>query len=256
MTQSASAVGAAGVPKAAWTPSSSAGLRLWLDAAVGLTPSGDDVAAWLDQSGLNNHPAIGTAPLIDFSGWNGTRPAVLFNGETSGHHLTFNAGTLPADLSGDDKPFTMTLACQVTTNPTGERWLLGAANSTASNNQVRSLSIDASDRWVLYDRDDAGNLGRAVEASSSFDTSRHQFTLHFDGTTRTLYKDGVSIATNAAALGQSTYNTFAVGRVVRTTPQEGVNFRTPGMTIYNRALSGDELTALWNYNRARFGGLP
>jgi hypothetical protein len=85
-----------------WRPSTASGLRLWLDAALGVSVDGPDVLGWTDQSSLGNNGAFGAAPLFEATGWNGTGPAVLLNGESSGHYLTFDAGTIPADLSGND----------------------------------------------------------------------------------------------------------------------------------------------------------
>jgi hypothetical protein len=240
-----------------WTPRSNpAGLVLWLDNSL-VTVSGGLVTAWPDLSSAGNHGSQGTPALqgdYESAGWNG-QPCVLLNGETSGEHLTFDSGTLPASLSGNDTPYTVTLVCQVTQNPTSDRILWSAGNS-GTITPILDLRISAADTWGFLQRDDASTIGTAAEGVSSFDTNRHQFTLRFDGATRTLYKDGVSIATNATALVACTFNRFTLGRLRRTAAEEGVNFRTPGMTIYSRALSGQELGLLWQYNRDHFGGLP
>jgi len=55
---------------------------LWLDAAVGITPNGTDVAAWADQSGNGNDAAQTTAskqPFIDATGFQGL-DTVVFDG--------------------------------------------------------------------------------------------------------------------------------------------------------------------------------
>lgn len=234
------------------------GLVLWLDNTL-VTTNGGLVTAWPDLSGLGNDGAQSNPVFqgdLEALGWNGSQPSVLLNGETSGEHLTFDAGTLPASLSGNDQPYTITLACQITTNPTSDRFLLGAGAS-GSDNQFIDFRVSSTDRYASGSRDDAASaFVNNVEAVSSFDTSRHQFTLHFDGVTRTLYKDGVSIATNATALGQCTFNRFTLGRLRRLGLDEGINFRTPGMTVYSRALSSSELVQLWQWNRDHFGGLP
>lgn len=246
-----------GAGAAPWTPAALSGLVLWLDNAL-ITEAAGLVTAWPDLSGAGNHGAQANPSLqgdYEATGWNGAQPSVLLNGETSGEYLEFDAGSLPAALSGNDTPYTITLACQVTANPTNDRMLWSAGNS-GTNNPMLDLRISAADAWGFLQRDDAAVIGSAHEAVSSFDLNRHQFTLHFDGSTRTLYKDGVSIATNATALGAITYDRFTLGRLRRTVPEEGVNFRTPGMTIYSRALSAPELASLWQYNRDHFGGLP
>lgn len=242
-----------------WAPSGLSNQALWLDAApANVTLNSGDVSGWTDLSSAGNDGSQSTSafqPLYEATGWNSTYPSLLINGESAGEHLIFDAGTLATALSGDDTPYTITLVCQVMNAPTNARYLLSAASS-ASNQPFILMTIDASDRYSLEQRDDAGVFTGANEAVSSFDTARHQFTLHFNGTTRTLYKDGVSIGTSAAALGALTLDRITLGRLRRASAEEGVNFRTPGLTVYTRALSTAELTALWNYNRAHFGGLP
>jgi hypothetical protein len=249
-----------GAPPAAapaWAPSDLSDLVLWLDNTL-ITQVAGLVTAWPDLSSEGNDGVQANPALqgdYEFLGWDGTQPCVLLNGETSGEHLTFDAGTLPASLSGNDTPYTITLVCQITTNPTSDRMLLSAGNS-GTFTPFLDLRVSSTDRYSFLQRDDAAVISTASEAVSSFDTGRHQFTLHFDGTTRTLYKDGVSIATNATALGTITLNRFTLGRLRRTVSEEGVDFRTPGMTIYSRALTAPELALLWQYNRDHFGGLP
>jgi hypothetical protein len=243
---------------AIWTPLDIAGLALWLDNQL-ITEAGGLVTAWPDLSGLGNHGAQSNPALqgdYEATGWNGTQPCVLINGETSGEYYTFDAGTLPGLLSGDDTPFTITLVCQVTSNPTGSRDLLAAGSSSSANPWLR-LNISASDQWGMLRRDGSSVSSNAVEAVASFDANRHQFTMHFDGAISTLYKDGVSIAANAAGIGACSFDRFTLGMLRRAVADNnGVNFRTPGMTIYNRALSAPELALLWQYNRDHFGGLP
>lgn len=243
---------------APWTPAQLGGLVLWLDNSL-ITQSGGLVTAWPDLSGLGNHGAQSNPVFqgdLEATGWNGAQPSVLLNGETSGEHLTFDTGTLPAALSGDDTPYTITLPLQITTNPTSDRYLLGAGNS-GTLNPLLNIIVTSADKYGFQQRDDAASaLVNAAEAVSSFDTDRHQLTLHFDGTTRTLYKDGVSIATSTTALGVCTFNRFTLGRLRRTALDEGINFRTPGMTVYNRALTAPELALVWQWNRVHFTGLP
>lgn len=234
------------------------GLVLQLDGQL-ITTSGSAVTAWPDLSGLGNHGVQGTPALQgtrEATGWNGSYPCVLLNGETSGHHLTFDTGIIPSVLSGDDAPYTITWLAQVTQNPAGERYFWSAGNSGSANPWLFA-GLSSLDFWLFSQRDNVpAGTGNVLEAASTYDTNRHQFTLVNTGTVRTLYKDGAQISTATTNLGVCTYDRFTYGRLRRTAVEEGINFRTPGMQIHSRALSAPELALLWQYNRDHFGGLP
>lgn len=72
-----SAPGAA--PAFSFTPDELTGLELWLKADAGLTESGGNVTAWLDQSGNSRNPTVQGTPAYTASGLNG-KPIVQFDG--------------------------------------------------------------------------------------------------------------------------------------------------------------------------------
>lgn len=248
---------AGGAAPAVWTPSDVEGLILELDNQL-ITHAAGLVTAWPDVSGAGNHGAQSNPALqgdYEATGWDGAQPSVLLAGATSQEHLTFDAGTLAAALSGDDQPYTINLPCQVTAVPAGaNRYMVSAGNSGTDSPYI-ALGASSTPAYRFAQADNAATTS-AAQSVVVTDANRHQLTWHFNGTTRTMYLDGVSIATDANALGACTYNRFTLGILRRTGLGNGVNFRTPGMQVYSAALSAPELALLWQYNRDHFGGLP
>jgi hypothetical protein len=235
-----------------WAPSDFSGLVLWLDNTL-ITEAGGKNTAWPDLSGLGNHGVQANPSLqgdYEALGWNGAQPSVHF---TAASEHVIEANGCAAGFSGDDTPWTITWTAQRTAaESAGEIYVLGLGRASTGTPAVRTGQTAG--RWSLSCRDDAGTEETCLGAAgSSLVTTRHQFTDHFDGTTRSLFVDGALVASNTTTLGAITFDRFYLGHW-RTV--SGYNFRTPGMTIYNRALTAPELALLWQYNRDHFGGLP
>lgn len=227
------------------------GLVLWLDNTL-ITESGGLVTAWPDLSGANNHasqPNPLFQPAYEATGWNGTQPSVAFNAVLL---QVLEANGCAPGFSGDDAPYTLTWVAQRTAaESVGERHIIGLGRASTGLPAVRAGAVSAF--WGFLGRDDAGTESQVYSAVNAIVATRHQFTAHFDGTTRSLYLDGALIDSDATALGATTLDQFYFGHW-RTVA--GYDFRTPGCTLYNTALSAPDRALLWQYNRDHFGGLP
>jgi hypothetical protein len=210
------------------------------------------VTAWPDLSGLGNHGVQANPSLqgdYEALGWNGAQPSVHF---TAASNHVIEANGCASSFTGDDKPYTMTWAGQRTAAESGgERNVIGLGRASTSSPVVRAGSV--SNFWGFLGRDDTGLESQVTSAVSSLVTTRHQFTAHFDGTTRSLYQDGTLIASDTTALGTATFDSFYLGHWRTVT---GYDWRCPGCTLYDRALTAPELAQVWQWNRDHFTGLP
>jgi hypothetical protein len=163
--------------------------------------------------------------------------------------LTFPSGLVTA-FSGTNKAITINITLQLVTTAAAASYFFGG-DSSVSAQPIRAVG-ENNTGWRVPMRNDAGGA-LSVNSATAKDANRHQLTLVDDGTNRTIYLDGVSIATASAASGALTCDRVTLGRTPLSTNND---FRTPGVQVYGRALTAPELALLWQYNRDHFGGLP
>lgn len=176
-----------------WSPLQLPGLRLWLDAAVGITLNGSDVAAWADRSGIGNHfsqAVEANQPAFVASGFNGggglDRPFVSFDGVTE--YLTkvgFSMGT-PTSL-------TMILLGAFPSGPTNGA-IAAQYNDTSSAPRITAASAS---RTRVYSNGLAANSLAVLAPGSSH---LLEYDAYAAGTA--ILVDGVAADADEGAAGQ------------------------------------------------------
>ncbi len=95
---------------------------------------------------------------------------------------------------------------------------------------------------------DVFNLAPDSARTGGFDGNWHHYLFTFNGSTKTLYLDGVSVHSAAASAQSSNSNVLTVGS---RSGSYGFNGSLDEVRIYNRALSAAEVTALYNSGSAK-----
>jgi len=226
----------------------------WYRADRGIVLNGGDVQEWRDQSGNGIHlsqPNASYQPAFEALGWNGNKPAVLFNAE----YLRNDGGIAPF-LSGEDLPFSVFCCYQIVTYGSSD-YLWAATRNVATGNGRLALYESTSDTARAVD-DAAASKNETCGTST---LSRTLVTIINHGTTWSTWRDGVPKATAAACnLGVRNLHWLTLGGLVYgvTETISGSSFsymRCAEFLICNSDVSANR-TAIEAIMKARNGGLP
>lgn len=182
------------------------------------------ISAFVDQFGsfdlAQGTPSL--QPAYEATGWADGTPSALFDGVDD----YASSNTLAQALaSGTDTPYTVFFVAQlVATGASGDAFW--ACGSSSSITPIVRLSEAGANTIHGFRRDDAG-LNPASPAYASFDLLPHVLTDVFDGTTRTIRVDGVTVASGdqGTGTGALTVDRFAIGCLLRATPSSYCNMR-------------------------------
>lgn len=120
------------------------------------------------------------------------------------------------------------------------------------NSQQYALTINSPNAYLHYET----NQGSVTHIDSANNTvsanTWQQFGIRFDGSTKTIWKNGVSIASLSAATLNSTTNTEQL-RIGEGNNGEQYRGNIGIVQIYNRALSAAEIAQNFNTNKVRYG---
>ena len=211
----------------------------------------------LDAANVKSYPGSGTT-WTDLSG-NGNN-GTLVNGVgyvgTNGGSLSFDGGNdyVGTDYTATFQDFTL-CAFVKANNPGGKFW----------ENIVDSYDIDSSDWCRIAFADgkpsleiDANSVRSSVTSSQSASSNQWYNIIGVrNGTTGYLYINGVLDKQNSVTgnvISADTDSQFVVGNISRpSTPNEGWNGNIAQVSIYNRALTPQEIQQNFNALRGRFG---
>lgn len=238
-----------GSSASAFTPTSIAGCKLWLDATRGITKDGSNlVSQWDDQSGQGNHATQSGSNrptwVAPTSGINGN--AYINFASASTKYMVANAAASP--FTGSDKAFTVSTAYRKTTNSgTQNYFVFGRSSSTTPVHQL----YDNGSAYAFFRRDDASSS--ANSSGGTVNTSTHVVTVVFSGTALSLWVDGTLTINNAAAnVGTMTLNTVGIGAWSTTSALQPFNGDICEMVLHDTALGTSDRQALEEYLAAKW----
>lgn len=182
------------------------------------------ISAFVDQFGSFDCTQGGPSlqPTYEATGWVDGSPSALFDGVDD--YVSSNT-LAQALVSGIDTPYTMFFVAQlVATGASGDAFW--ACGSSSSITPIVRLSEAGANTIHGFRRDDAG-ANPAAPTYASFNLLPHVLTDVFDGTTRTIQVDGVTVASGdqGTGTGALTVDRFAIGALLRSTPGNYCNFR-------------------------------
>ena len=115
--------------------------------------------------------------------------------------------------------------------------------STLSLNPVSLLETGASGKIKFFHRN---LVGTSIALETQIVNSKNWYfvTATKEGTAFKIYLDGSLEASGAQTITDSVYNTFNIGRLLRTSAQGYFNGNLANVAIWNRALSSDEINSV------------
>ena len=236
------------------TPPPSSGMLIWWKADVGNNCGGSACTdgasqnSWADQSGNGNNgtltPAIVgpcVASIYHTNQING-KPAVTFNGNnTDTMETCFSVGNTGAGLNNQSAT-TAVLVVKLAQTAADNSFISGAGNSfnwrsaTTAHMQQALKACTAS-------------LGTSTSVSN---TSWHQLNVTYNGTTVTFRTDRAADGTASPATA-ITVNWLTLGINPCGGSLETLSGQVAEFILYNRVLSGGEITTVETYLNSKYG---
>jgi hypothetical protein len=225
-----------------------------LQEAAGATTITDDVTGTvLPLLGGTNHATFGTSPPTNIEGTAADFTTALGKG--------YGAAPPAAALVGPKGRWTFEAWVLITSGSTTRNAYAIAEGSSTSAAPIIGIAIDANvaGELVSYLRDGSNNVAHAttsgVAAGPYNDGLWHHVVATYDGTTNSLYVDGVVVALAANLPGSKPpTDRIAVGDLLRTA---SVNVSWPGKLAhaasYPRAFSAAEVVSRYNHRAGAFG---
>ena len=120
------------------------------------------------------------------------------------------------------------------------------------NAQQYALTINSPNAFLHYETNQGG-IGALNSAYDSIDLNKwQQVGIGFDGSTKTIWKNGISIASQIASTLNSSTNTEQL-RIGEGNDGEQFRGNIAQVSIYNKALSASEVLQNYNSAKSRFG---
>lgn len=223
----------------------------WFDAREEYAVVATGVQDWLDRwGGVTYNQGTGTSqPTYDPVGWNGTSPALSFDGASDFYQL-FDT-PLATRINGTNRPFTIATTIR---NGGVNRIIAGWVGASGARNFLRT---EASGFVRLERRDNAANTATHTGAIALGTTasSRYRVVLSFDGSVCRIWVNGVADVVTAAgsAIGAQTFDRTIVGVF------SGANWFLGEMADLHyaaRAWDADDVARDYAFMQAYRGGLP
>jgi hypothetical protein len=119
------------------------------------------------------------------------------------------------------------------------------------NSQQYALTINSPNAYLRYETNQGG-VGGLNSSNNSVELNKwQQVGIRFDGSTKTIWKNGVSIASQSASALNSSTNTEQL-RIGEGNNGEQFGGNISQVSIYNRALTAQEIQQNFNATRSRF----
>lgn len=194
---------------------------------------------WASNGEINGSPVVRLTAQND-------RAMLQLNGSTD--YVAVPAGIHFYLFAGVNQPFAVFVACK---GGVGTVWSLGN-NGGTSTHTVTALRVVPT-AYVFTRTDDAGST-KTISGGTP-DANAHCVAVNFDGTTGTLYVDGVQVAAGDMSLGQCTINWQTIGARRYSMIDDYYAGDIGELVSLNRSLSGAELMSVFGYQRT-FWGTP
>lgn len=232
------------------------GMLVWWSADVGANCSGlactngGTQNSWADQSGNGNTGTLTPAVTGDCIGSvfntnqiNG-KPAITFNGNTTaGSETCFTVGSTGVGLNNKSATSMFMVVKYIATSTPGETLSCGGFQSFCWNYQA------GTNKYQHVDKAAVTSIGSGNHA---FDNSWHQANVTYDGTTLAFRIDRTSDggATNAQTINS---NWVVLGVNLGGGSLTTLNGQIAEFILYNRVLSGAEITTTETYLNSKYG---
>jgi len=184
---------------ALWTPALlGASVKRWFDAGAGVTQSGGAVSSWADQSGTggtNSSADQATAankPAYSATGWDGTKPAITFDGVND--FLRFDFAAVPA------APFLFIAAIKNWSTGANDACLFRDSNGGGAV-AFRYAAQNGGANWAAY-----GNPNFIAD-NGIYTTAACVAEFYFNDTTGFIAETGTNSASSPGSTGNSTATT-------------------------------------------------
>ena len=212
------------------------GLKLNLDASNSSSYPGSG-STWYDLSGNGNHVTMQNSGNIAWSSTGGK----YFTLTSSGYFSKTTTTTLPSGNS----PYNLSVWVQLSSGWGSQGFIsIGGFGGSNQSNAFRTNGTNAySHYW--WDRDLTPNNGTLSPADSWFNA-----VAQYDGTTRSIWINGVRLASDTPSGHNVTSSLLQIGM---TNPGEYLSGKIGQALIYNRALSSTEILQNYNAGASRFG---
>ena len=231
------------------------GMQIWWEADVGnncggACSDGSSQSTWADQSGNGNNgtltPAVTipcVASIYHTNQING-KPAVTFNGNTTaGSETCFSVGNSGAGLNNKSATSMFLVAKYAGTSATGQTFACGGSGAFCWNYQAGANKYQHVDKAAVL------SIGSGTAA---FDSNWHQLNTTYDGTTLAFRINRASdgSVTNAQTISS---NWLVLGINVGGGSFTTLNGQIAEFILYNRVLSGGEITTVETYLNGKYG---
>jgi hypothetical protein len=228
-----------------FTPAAIAGLKLWLDAALGVHLSGSNVTQWDDQSGIGNNFAASGVPTFGATAFNGVYPGISFsaaNGMTGNPSVAASAAR------------TAFVVFNVAPGATGS--LLLNPNGSGSY----SLEWSGTDGAVELETNAVTTNCQYISLSGT--AGNHVLAFTFDGNQTHL--PVLDVDASQAVAGITNLNGAGVGTEITPSGVQTIGMSVPGARtglssvwaaalVYDTALAATNRARVYNYYKARCG---
>lgn len=200
------------------------------------------------KTGTNNRIMISGPQLVtDLSGDYHTG---IYAGDVtplSGGGLSFGGTDSYVDIPVPDiaNSTNWTIYSKMSSTYTGEVQTLFGMGRSNSNTPLLVLWISATGHVNFWHRDDA-STGANIVGDIVTDGNTYEICVVKDGTTYTLYIDGVQAGTTTATIGQTSVNGACIGRTPRQTELSYFVGNIYSTRIYSRSLASNEVVYAGN----------
>jgi len=219
------------------------GLSLWLDAGNVASYPGSG-STWYDLSGNNNNGTLTNGAVYDSLGGG----SIYFDGTND--YVTFSSVTgMPL---GNSNYTIITFFTSPTMIRRNGLILWGTTGSSKQVNAMRTLdtSENGNTQGGLLNYWWANDLAVNTQLTNN---AWYEAVATYNGSTRTIYKNNVSVGSGSANTANVTnQSTLAVGRVYGAAFEYMLG-NIAAVIVYNRTLSTDELTQVFNAYKGRYG---
>jgi hypothetical protein len=208
------------------------GLVLYLDAANKKSYSGTGTV-WNDLSGNGRNSILSNGPTFNTS---------FFSFDGTNDVSTLSNNFIPADSS---------LTVSIWVKARSDGMLVDTLNDSLSWDGFTIRIQSSLYRWWLFKQNSGPNIQAALASTLTYNGNWQNVTGTYDGTTASLYINGV-LDVSVAYSGGYDVGAANIGIGARPSTANPSNCDISNVSIYNRALSAAEITQNFNALRGRY----